>query len=1071
MQSQAQPDWSAVSPVEDILARCLALPETERADAIEEEIVRRPELAAELRERVETLRALGIELFEPTPDFPPQIGEYRLIHRLGGGGMGVVFLAEQTSLKREVALKLIRPERLYFADSRARFRREAEAVARLQHPGIVPIIAVGDEQGNPYFAMQRIRGCTLAEALRALRGRAPESLRGADLHRVVSEAASSEELLTEGSAFDGTWIEACVRIAHQVADALAHAHERGLVHRDVKPSNILLTPDGRAMLIDFGLARAEHAEDQTRTGSALGTLHYMSPEHLRGGKEVDERSDVYSLGVTLYEMLALQLPYRGGSWLVIERLVLDGRPDSLRARNRRVEADVETVVLCAFDRDPSRRYASAGDFARDLSHLLAHRPIEAQRPGALLRARRWLQRHPVAGTALVLGPALVLGASATIVVRERSHSRATRELAARERASIMRLSAIQALADLETEADQLWPALPEKLEALSAWRKRAEALVAGLPEHRAMLAEIRSRAIPLTPEQVEADRRSSAGFSEWEKERSRLTWMRRMLGEEVWPREVDIAAELANESLPADANSLNELAWPLVDPDPEKIVYGTEGKGLVLARRAMLAEEGHERARARNTLAWALYRCGRFDEALDEGFRALEEAPENEQAELGDSLERMEERVGLWKTEGGRASQVGEAAKLALRAAELERAIDERRTYDFVDVEDRWLHAQLSKLVSDLLAFTDEESGGLFSAGTSEAHGWGIVKRAEFARTIGERSVEGPDARKRWDEAIAAIAASPRYGGLALSPQVGLLPIGEDPDSRLWEFAHLATGEPAERGVDGKLTLNESTGLVLVLIPGGTFHMGAQRSDPSGSNYDSRAEPSESPVHEVELAAYFLSKYEMTQGQWLRFTAFNPSAHGPLRYFSNWNRAGKGWSPLHPVEHVTWTQCVEVTSRLGLSLPSEAQWENGARGESDSAYWTGADVVSLRDAANLADSYAKTHGNEAWPEWEKDLDDGETAHAEVGSYRSNPFGLHDVHGNVWEWCLDGFESSWYSRGPHLDPVCPSSNGLRIIRGGSYSTAALNARSALRRDIPEYQKDMVGLRPARIVTNP
>jgi tetratricopeptide (TPR) repeat protein/tRNA A-37 threonylcarbamoyl transferase component Bud32 len=318
---------------------------------------------------------------------------------------------------------MIRPENLFFAGARARFRREAEAVARLQHPGIVPIYAVGEEQGIPYIAMELVRGCTLADALRAFTGRAPETLRGSDLHDVVAAAANRRDSSPEGTAYDGGWIEACLRIARQVADALQHAHEHGLVHRDVKPSNIALTPEGRALLLDFGLTRAEGGGDMTRSGSALGTLHYMSPEQLRGARAVDARSDVYSLGATLYEMLALQVPHRGEDALEMQRLTQSDPPEPIHPRNRRVAADVETVVLCALDREPARRYASASDLARDIGRLLAHRPIAARRPSAWLRARRWSQRRPAVATALVLAPVILLGAGAALLGQALQHSR------------------------------------------------------------------------------------------------------------------------------------------------------------------------------------------------------------------------------------------------------------------------------------------------------------------------------------------------------------------------------------------------------------------------------------------------------------------------------------------------------------------------------------------------------------------------------------------------------------------------------------------------------------------------
>jgi formylglycine-generating enzyme required for sulfatase activity/serine/threonine protein kinase len=1071
------PGGSTIDPVERILAECLAIPERDREQAIEEACARSPELADALRARVDALHALGIDSAAPRLDYPERLGDFRLIERLGGGGMGVVFLAEQVSLKREVALKLIRPEQVFFEGSRARFRREAEAVARLQHPGIVPIFAVGEEQGIPYFAMERVRGCTLAHALRALRDRAPESLEGADLHAIVAGAAGVAAPTVEGSIFQGSWIEACLGIARQVAEALDHAHARGLVHRDVKPSNIALTPDGRAMLLDFGLARADGAHELTRTGSAIGTLHYMSPEHLRGGKEVREASDVYSLGVTLYEMLALQVPYRGESTLEIERLVLEGRPDPLRARNRRVEADLETVVLCAIDRDRSRRYRRAADFARDLGHLLARRPIEARRPGALLRTRRWTQRHPAAATAIVLGPALVLGAGIAILAREKSHSRAlgetleetrkARDEARLEKANVLRLSAFQTLAKLEQEADDLWPAVPEKLPAMRAWIDRAQALVDGLPEHLATLAEIRSRARPRTEEQVEADRRASSFFAEWEKQSARLTWLRRMFHVEPWPAESDVEAALAKEDLPSDANGLNALAWPLVEPGPEKSRYGGEIRALVLARRAVALATDAERPGMRDTLAHALFRCGRFEEALAEARRAFDEGGGAEHQELSGSLDWIRLTVDSWDPTSAVSLYAGyrkDMERLPGQIAVLDEDVSERRTWEFDDEQDTWWHAELSKLVAELREFQSVERGGLLSTGVSDPHGWGVPRRAEFASEILRRSVEGAEAQAQWK---AATAANARYDGLALAPELGLLPIGEDPDSHLLEFAHLATGDPAERGSDGRLVLKEETGLVFVLLPGGTFRMGAQSADPSAPNYDAQAAANESPVREITLAPFFLSKYEMTQGQWERCTGKNPSTYNPGTVAN-----GKYLSRLHPVEEVSWTDAMRILSRLGLVLPTEAQWEYGARAGTSTPWWTGTEKESLRGAVNLRDGYAQVHGLGVSTSAETWLDDGYTAHAPVGSFRANGFGLHDTAGNLWELCREPF-------GRYDLPVregdgerIGTTQTSRMIRGSSYFAGSVSARSAARFDVtPDYRDFSIGLRPARALTRP
>ncbi len=358
---------------------------------------------------------------------------------------------------------------------------------------------------------------------------------------------------------------------------------------------------------------------------------------------------------------------------------------------------------------------------------------------------------------------------------------------------------------------------------------------------------------------------------------------------------------------------------------------------------------------------------------------------------------------------------------------------------------------------------------GLMSNSLVETFGWGVTKRYEFAKQIGERSVDGAQARQLWAAAIQSIKSSPKYGGLDLTPQMGLVPIGVDPNSGLWEFAQLMTGEPPSRGLDGKLLLTDETGVVYVLIPSGTFWMGAQATDKHGRNYDPWARLDESPVHEVELSAYFLSKYEMTQGQWDRLVGRNPSWYGKETYNSSWNKVGKAWTSLHPVEEVSWTECMEAMRRAGCELPTEAQWENGCRAGTSSVYWSGDGLDNLGEVANVSDSFSKSHGGELLTSWEKDIDDGNTAHAEVGSYLANAYGLHDVHGNVWEWCRDGYGTYAFAR--EVDPLTPwTGTPYRIDRGGSFFNGAASARSADRnRSTPDDRDLLLGLRPARAIT--
>ncbi len=468
----------------------------------------------------------------------------------------------------------------------------------------------------------------------------------------------------------------------------------------------------------------------------------------------------------------------------------------------------------------------------------------------------------------------------------------------------------------------------------------------------------------------------------------------------------------------------------------------------------------------------------RFEQWLEKARELTAQLPDHER-----KLAELRSKALPWRTEQegqARASHPrlaeleGAERELQQDVAELDAEVSQRPGLNFTETEDRWWHNQLAKLVDGLKAFTDPKSG-LLSAGVSADHGWGMRKRHEFARTVEERTVSGSQARASWVEAIASIrdpGECPLYEGLVLTPQLGLLPIGRDSDSGLWEFAHLQTGEPAKRGADGKLVLTGETGLVLVLIPGGTFWMGAQSEDPSGRNYDPQAlAERESPVHEITLAPFFLSKYELTQGQWASFLGRNPSYYPKENYETDWNEGHRPWSPLQPVEQVNWTDCTETLPRLSLELPTEAQWEYAARAGTSTVWWSGNEQESLREVGNIADGYAKEHGGAGWPTlFESWLDDGNTAPAVVGSYRANAFGLHDVIGNVWEWCRDryGRYGTEVRRGDgeHLvdDPR------TRVSRGGGFFFSAVNARSASRNhDPPVYRRGGLGARPARRIT--
>lgn len=356
----------------------------------------------------------------PAAAIPAAFGDFRVVKEIGRGGMGVVYEAIQASLGRRVALKVLPATSVTDPRRIQRFELEARALAALNHPGIVPIHWVGCERGTPYFAMQLIDGRTLAAVIAELR-----VLNGLDPGGAVSETSRS---LAEGSIFaeadietdaSGTDAEAvdvprrdlprpdAVRgnpalrpfdrsvavIGVRAAEALAHAHELGVIHRDIKPANLLIDRRGHLWVTDFGMARLQGESDLTHTGDLVGTLKYMSPEQASGRRgSVDGRTDVYSLGATLYELLTLRPAFSGDDRHELLRSVAHDTPAPPRSIDPAIPVDLETIVLKAMARDPAARYPSARALADDLRNVLARRPIRARRAGVFDRLRRWCVR-------------------------------------------------------------------------------------------------------------------------------------------------------------------------------------------------------------------------------------------------------------------------------------------------------------------------------------------------------------------------------------------------------------------------------------------------------------------------------------------------------------------------------------------------------------------------------------------------------------------------------------------------------------------------------------------------------
>lgn len=404
--------------IDQLLTELLERPDGEWRTALAEACSRHPTAAAELRRRFGQLERLGVAdpveatvAHEPAATPPERFGPYRLLRQLGGGGMGVVWLAVHERLGREVAIKMIRPERFWFEPARERFRREVEAVARLQHPGCVQIQEVGEAAGVPYFAMEHVPGAScdvLLAALRRERGAdAPARLTGADLAAALGHAAAGGS--GSGDLFLGPWWRTAARIALAAAEALAHAHARGVVHRDLKPSNLMVTPDGRVVVIDFGLAAAAGADPLTRDLSHLGSVPYMAPEQLRGeAQATGPRTDVYGLGVCLYELLTLSPPFAADSDERLRAAILAGECPGLRRRNPAMPGDLAVVTARAMHPDVARRYGSALELAADLTAVLADQPVRARPDSPWTRLLRLARRRPATTTALLLAVLAVI---------------------------------------------------------------------------------------------------------------------------------------------------------------------------------------------------------------------------------------------------------------------------------------------------------------------------------------------------------------------------------------------------------------------------------------------------------------------------------------------------------------------------------------------------------------------------------------------------------------------------------------------------------------------------------------
>jgi serine/threonine protein kinase/formylglycine-generating enzyme required for sulfatase activity len=1008
---------------------------------------------------------------------PERIGPYRILDMLGEGGMGTVYLAEQKEpVRRRAALKVIK----LGMDSKAvltRFDAERKALAMMEHSCIATVFDAGiTEHGQPYFAMEYVKGIPITDYC--------------DQHKLS--------------------LQDRIALFQKVCSGVQHAHLKGVMHRDLKPSNVLVTlQDGKPVpkIIDFGLAKAtdHHLVEATlftEHGQVIGTPEYMSPEQAGlGGLDVDTRTDVYSLGVLLYELLTGALPFsrhelRAAGQLEMQRVIREQDPAKpstkittvgdaarqfaaarqleVRDLQRRLRGDLDWIVLKALEKDRTRRYETALELAADLQRHLDFAPVLASPPSAGYRLRKLAQRYrvqfvAVAAVLVVLLAGIVgtywgwLRAEDNAQIARSNESLANQRaeenarLAESERAAKSELGAKVAefdqlagvvLYERAVAAEQeLYPPWPAKIAALENWlREGCGRLLAMRPAIERTVQDLRARALPPSDAEKEHDRTTHPRFAEGQRAGQQLASLRRAQAIRGGaPLDVP---ELSAEQQALDASALNALARDRVAPKAEeRKVYGEEALALACARAAVAKAGDGDRFQLLDTLAWALVANGQDAEARAQSAAALASAP----AEQKSSYEEYQRDVQQAIANAASLLAEAEAAHASLTAA-----LEARRTWTFADEAPRFLHDTLSGLLDKLGRLESNEKAA-------------VEQRLAWARRIEDVSITRQ--RARWDEARAAIRSSEKYRSVPidLRPQIGLVPIGQNPVTGLWEFYELrsawdGTGDPASIAIpahraDGSIEVTGATGIVFVLLPGGTFTMVAQKEDPNGPNHDAQAE-SDERLFEVTLAPFFLARHELTQGQWQRLTGEDPSYY----------KAGGTWANVlvtlaNPVEQISWEDCDRWLPRYGLVLPSEAQWEYGCRAGTTTP-WTCA-IEELQHFANLADATAKA----AAPSWTcEEWSDGHVVHAPVGSFRPNGFGLFDVHGNVWEWTQDGSFPSQKPRAGDGLRGDPSGSAYRVLRGGSFVNPARLARSALRDAFsPGFRGSLLGVRLARIIT--
>jgi len=994
-----------------------------------------------------------VQRSEETPgQLPEQFGRYRIIKRLGQGGMGSVYLAQDTHLERPVALKVPDFGHHEGPEARRRFLEEARTAATLDHPYLCPVYDAGEIDGQLYLTMAYIEGQSLAA--------------------LIGEEGWPQRQVAA--------------LVGKLAVALQEAHKQKVIHRDLKPANVMIKTTGQRrepVIVDFGLARRENPQEQrlTRSGQVMGTLGYMAPEQIRGDlKEIGPASDIYALGVILYELLTGRLPF-SGSGLAIAGQILTQAPLPPSTHRSDLDPALEAICLKAMAKAVGHRYTSMAELAAALTgflHSLSASPTPAAPAGS-------------PGS-----PSLASGERARPAGSDSLVGQFLGQLA-ENKASPFPIPAPERVAS---------PApLPERRRP--TWPMIVAAGVLGVILLSAFIyvatekARTKNNADDTRVIQIEKDAATGSGMPTVRaggltvsNDGSAESALVKQTGGQRKQAVVGSPIPLVDGTGTGDAESGNGTRGGNIDPsryiDIQLITscsgprgeifdgawWAVAGPKSTIKQPGPMSSGGYlgTAAHVTGTRSGAIEEYASFGINMRRGSVLFDASGYHGISFYAKADKPMEIQVGMGQENTEPACGLCAAMKTCLNSPKLAVTIGTAWSR-FVVPFDALLSdpvpggGRVPVTPATITQFGFRMPPGAFDFWVDEIY---FVRGVEKVPEIIPAPAGSNEGKLPGPLAVNAAASTART----------------PPDK-----ARVARdGRPRVRAnstVPPKEITNK-IGMRLVLIPAGEFMMGSPDSDKD-------ALPNEKPQHRVRITRpFYLGKYEVTVGQFRRFVEANSyrteaerdgkggygwdmkSGNFGQDARQNWRSPGFSQTEEHPVVNVSWNDAVAFCEwlrredRQTYRLPTEAEWEYACRAGTTTRYWSGDDDEMLAAVGNVADGTVKAK----FPRWQTiSGSDGFVYTAPVGKFRANAFGLHDMHGNVWEWCEDWYADNYYKESPVDDPRGPSEPSQttgRLARGGSWIDRPRIVRSANRGgDRPDFRDHILGFRVVLVPSGP